>query len=777
MAAWQRTARFGLASFALTLAGTLLYSMYDRDGPPAAAIEVPVPADPAAVLESRGARITLGDGSVIVADRQFAYDDGSARLLGVEIIVPAGDDRNGFRLRSGEATVLQETGDSTLAGSVTIETGDGLSGSTSEASYADATGTVTMPQPSRFEQGWMRLEGDAARYDRRRGLVHLDRRAVVELRPVSDGDGTRTRIVAGTAVVDRLAGVMRFAGGVTVDGARRRMRADSVIVRFDPEASRVDAIDLAGGARVLGPSGRGTGARELFAERIAVTYRADALDGATLTGDARIEGRDAGPGRLRELSAPTIEVSYRDGAPERVTMIGGARVDLFGDRSGMAGLTIDGGFVEMVLETGGAGIDELHAKDRVTLAFPADTNAQRRIRAQTLDIGSGISTEQATEPPVESADTSPEPMDQLESSSLSAVFEGGVEMHESVVEDAATSRDDRLMRAERLEATLAEGLARLTGARFSGSVTLDAGGLAAQADQATYAPDEALFTLLMADAEGAAPRMDDERGFLQAETMALDLGGANIEATQDVRGVLRETATTETSGVRPGLFAEEAPIHFVAGSFSYDAEQSLATYDGGARLWQGSTEFRGVQVVIDETTGDITADGAVQTRTTMLQQDEEREQTVEIASSGSGGALLYDNQRRHATYTTGAKLESPGFGLGSDRIELFLREDARTLDRIHATDNVVLELETRRATAGSLIYDDDEGRYNLTGEPVSVIEQRAGECRETTGRTVTFYTTGDSISADGQSAERTASASGGCSPGASPRRSGRPFGP
>ena len=65
-------------------------------------------------------------------------------------------------------------------------------------------------------------------------------------------------------------------------------------------------------------------------------------------------------------------------------------------------------------------------------------------------------------------------------------------------------------------------------------------------------------------------------------------------------------------------------------------------------------------------------------------------------------------------------------------------------------------------TAATLLYDDRQGRYDLTGEPVSVVERMAGDCRETTGRFVTFYTTGDSISADGQSAERTASASGTC---------------
>ena len=761
MAAWQRPARVGLASFALTFAGVLVYSMAGRDGPPA--VPVAAPADPEAVLESRGARITLGDGSVIVADRQLAYDDGSARLTGVEVIVPTGEDRTGFRIRSGEAAGVEETGEWRLAGAVVIETGDGLSGSTAEALYADATGTVTMPRPARFEQGWMRLEGDAARYDRRRGLVHLDRRAVVDLRPDGDGGGTRTRIAASTAVVDRLAGVMRFSGGVAIDGARRRMRAETVVVRFDPDASRVDTIELAGGARVLPPTGGGTGASELFARRIAVTYSEGRLEGATLTGDARIQGRDTGPGRLRELSAPTVDVSYRDGAPERVAMVGGAQVELFGDHSGTAGLTIGGGSVEMVLETGGAGIDELHAQGQALLEFPADAVARRRIRAQTLDIGDGAMAQGDAEPRAEASVTSPGPEDPVESSNrMLAVFDGNVEMHESGVADAVAPRDDRVMRAERLEATLAEGLARLAEARFIGSVALEAGGLGAQADQATYAPEEALFTLVMAEAAGVAPRMDDERGFVQAQTIAIGLDGPDVEATQDVRGVLSETATTETSAVRPGLFAAEAPIHFVAGSFSYQAAQSLATYDGGARLWQGSTEFRGRKVVIDETTGNITAEGAVQTRTTMLQRDEELDRAVETATAGSGDTLLYDNQLRHATYTTGARLDSPGFALSSESIELHLHEDARTLDRIQAADDVALELETRRVTAASLIYDDGEGRYDLTGEPVSVIEQRAGQCRETTGRTVTFYATGDSIAADGQSAERTASASGTC---------------
>ena len=761
MAVWQRPARVGLASFAVTFGITLLYTMSDRAAPPAGRAFVPV--DPAAVMESRGARITLGDGSVIVADRHFAYDDGSARLVGVEVIVPAGDDRTGFRIRSGEAAGVEETGEWRLAGAVTIETGDGLSGSTSEASYADTTGIVTMPEPAEFEQGWMRLAGDAARYDRRRGLVNLGPRAVVELQLGVDGDAPSFRIAAGGAEVDRLAGVMRFNEAVTVDAGGSRMQADAVVIRFDPDAARLHAIELSGGARVLGQDAGDTDLREMSAETIVVTYRDDELERAALAGGARILGGDTGPGQLRDLSAPEIDVHYRGGAPELATLSGGARVELFGDRPGAPGASIAGGSVEVALQTGAAGVDELQARERVRLELPAAEGAVRVIRAQALDIGNDARVGDAVTADGGMPGHEVAPLDGgTPAGGLAAVFDGSVELRESNVPPAAAS-DDRIMRADRMEAILSEGFGRLTQTRFLGNVMLAAGDISAEADEATYAPDEALFTLLAAGAAGRTPRLDDQRGFMQAVTIVVGLDGPDVEAIQDVKGALGSTESGgATAAVRPGLFAEGPPIHLAAGRFAYDAASSLATYSEGARLWQGTTEFRGQTIAIDETTGNIAAEGSVRTRTTMLQNDAELGDAVETATQGRAESLLFDNLSRQATYTTDAVVSSPRFTLGSETIELLLHDDARTLDRIRAAGDVTLELETRSVTGGTLSYDDREGRYDLTGEPVRVIEEMEEECRETTGRSVTFYADGESISADGQSAERTASTSGRC---------------
>ena len=758
MASWQRPARVALASFAVTFGITLLYSMPDRAAPPAATAGAP--ADPRAVIASRGARITLGDGSVIVAERQFAYDDGSARLVGVEVIVPAGEDRTDFRIRSGEASGVEETGEWRLSGTVTIETGDGLTGSTSEASYADATGLVTMPEPAAFEQGWMRLAGGAARYDRRRGVVHLDRRADVELRLGTGGDAPGVRIASDNAEVDRLAGLMWFRDAVTVEAAEHRMQSDAVIVRFGPDASRLDLIELTGRARVLGRRALG----EMVAETIGVSYRDGEPGRIVLTGGARVLGGGTGPGQLRSLSAPHIEVDYRGGAPERAALRGGARIELFGDRAGAPGVTIVGGSMDVALPSGGAAVDELSARQDVTLEFPAREGTVRRIRAQALQIGGGAGEENRTaaavdEPPAPST-TGADGV--ANGSGQVAVFDGSVELRESDTPPAPAS-DDRVMRADRVEAALAAGLAQLTQTRFIGNVRLESGRISAEADEAVYAPDAALFTLLVSEATDRTPRLDDQRGFVQAETMAIGLDGPNIEAVRDVKGVLAAAeADGSSTTVRPGLFASGPPIHLVAGRFVYDGAQSLATYSDGARLWQGSTEFRGQTVLIDETTGDISAEGSVRTRTTMLQNDETIDDVVETTTEGSAGTLFYDNRSRQATYTTDALLSSPGFTLGSDAIELFLHDDARTLARIEADGEVALELDTRSVTGDTLTYNDREGRYDLTGNPVLVIEEMEDECRETTGRTVTFYANGESISADGQSAERTASTSERC---------------
>ena len=94
-----------------------------------------------------------------------------------------------------------------------------------------------------------------------------------------------------------------------------------------------------------------------------------------------------------------------------------------------------------------------------------------------------------------------------------------------------------------------------------------------------------------------------------------------------------------------------------------------------------------------------------------------------------------------------------------------------------------MRLEGRWATGENLVYHETEGRYEMEGAPVEIVEEVEPEettatvspprantpppspsCNTTSGRSLTFYRSNDTISVDGREEYRTQSKSGACSP-------------
>ena len=167
----------------------------------------------------------------------------------------------------------------------------------------------------------------------------------------------------------------------------------------------------------------------------------------------------------------------------------------------------------------------------------------------------------------------------------------------------------------------------------------------------------------------------------------------------------------------------------------------------------------------------------------MLQNDDETGEQIETTLRGESESFIYDDSSRQASYTTNAELLGELFKLEADTIDVIFYEDAQTLDRIVAIGNVTLELDSRRAVGEALTYFDAAGRYEMSGDPVRIVEELNGDvvesdvvdsdvsdssassapqCRETTGRTMTFYVTAEAVSVDGQSVVRTESTNGDC---------------
>lgn len=723
MALWQRPARIGLATFVVVFGIAVVIGIRDRT-PPAVASGV-VRADPEAVTQSRGARIVQQDASEenlrVSAERQLTYSDGSVRWIGnVDVFVPAREERLEFRLGGDEATMLKEAGSLHIVGDVRFESGDGLVGTTAEASYVDEEGIVVMPAPSEFWRTWMHASAGTARYDRRGDLLYLEPGAVVELSREGDDGEPQTRITSRAAVVAQREGYMRFEDEVVVDAGAQRMEAMEARTAFDADDARLETVEL--------------------------------------IGDAHVFGHDETPGQLRSMSAPEINVTYGAEAPEQVELANGARVKLFGDATA-AGATIDSRSMEVRLTVAGTGFDVIRARDDVVVELPPGDGVRQRIASASLEVGTPEAMGGRVAATIDrDADLGP---------LLEARFDDGVEYRESRLDDGGVLTDERVIRARRLDATLDADFAGMHAANFIGSVELATGDITGQADQATYDVDEETFTLITVGAAGQNPRVDDRRGSIQAETIVVHFEGPDLEATGQMESVLTSApADADGSAVlavkRPQLLAEGPPIYVTAGRFGYDADLALATYSDTARLWQDATEFRGETLILDEATGNVTAEGAVRTRMIILQTDDETGEQIETTSRGQSESFFYDDALRRATYTTAAELIGDRFTLEADTIDVILHQDARTLDRIVAVGDVTLELESRRVIGETLTYYDADGRYEMSGDPVRIVEEVDEECRETTGRTMTFFITAEAVSIDGQSEVRTESTNGVC---------------
>ena len=108
-------------------------------------------------------------------------------------------------------------------------------------------------------------------------------------------------------------------------------------------------------------------------------------------------------------------------------------------------------------------------------------------------------------------------------------------------------------------------------------------------------------------------------------------------------------------------------------------------------------------------------------------------------------------------------MSGPQGDLRARRIELVLAATESRLDRLEAYTEVNARLDSRVATGDRLTYHAADERYVMTGiatVPVRIVEQ----CRETRGRTVTFFKSADRIIVDGNEEVRTQSSRSGPCP-------------
>ena len=730
---WQRVARFGLAIGLIAFAAVVLLRVQQRVEPVAALVVDRL--NPDAVIESTGVEHVRTAGGeenfALTGNRQQTFKDGSMRFFeGMSLKVTEQLDRESFIVTGIEANMDNTQTEFTVSGDVQLTVSDGLIVRTGALAFARGQSLVTMIDgavPTTFNRSGLEASGRNPAYDRDRAITNLPEAALVRL--TGDGDREAVDIQSARATLAHNDRYMRFEGGATVATGPLLLESENMTAHFGEEETALERIELRGLADIRSINPTAGGLR---------TMRADHM---------------------------TLEFESTSRVLERALLAGAAAIEL-GGTDGTRGARISAVTMHATLAPDGGDVTALEAWDAVRLQLPDTTDGARQ------DIRAGRLTPDG--PP---------------GSEMTAVrFEQDVVYQERRGGAGSAAATSRVIRADRLEAGVQEGLSALVAARFLGHVSFEDDRRAATASEVVYDVTGGLVTLNRVPDADLTPSVTDTTSRIEAGTITLALDGSMLEASGGVTSVLTpegagdDAAATSTSRQVPALLDEDQQVLVSATALRYDADVGQTTYSGQAHLWQGATSFEGDTLAINDQTGNLTASGNVRTRIQLVRLNESTQRTEVSSTRVEAGTVVYDNVERHAVYDTKALLRSDHGNLIADTIEVFMAPDDRTLDRLEATGKVTLGLDGRWATGDHLVYYEAEGRYEMEGSVVTIVEEvepvetatttsprpgatpRNPSCSSTTGRTLAFFRSTDTVTVDGREVARTQTRSGTCTP-------------
>ena len=761
---WQRILRPALGLFALAFAIWVGVSIRGRKPVPASA--VPTRTDKDAVVESTNGQSFRHKGAAqdvrIDYDKLFTYQSGRSRFVGAKISVMGRAGRD-FEIRTNEAEIAENQSQIDLRGNVVITTSDGLKVETENATYTESDGVTRAPGPVRFSRARMTGSSVGASYDRQRDVLWMLDQAHITVAPDDKGAGAAD-VTAGAAGYAKRDRYIRFERGVKMKRGPQLITADGAVVTLEAAADVVDQIELRGSAQVAGV-GQGANGLESMRSRDMNLGMADdgqTLQQATLVGEAVVRVAGGANAPAQQLASQAVDV------------------EIAGDGQSVQGLS---------------------AQDDVQLDLPAAAPGAptRRIRSRSLD-----------------ADSAPG------ATGLSAArFNGDVEFRESSPAGKDKPAVERIVRAPALETKLQSGLATIDRATFTEGVSVQDGTRTAKGPTMIYDVVQGIIALASPAGAAGFVQVSDEKVNIEAGSLEWTLDGTRMVAKANVKSVLKPggPAAGGKAVKRPSMLTADQPINVTAADMTYNQQTGHAEYTGDAQLWQGATSIRAKTITLDESTGNLTAKDTVRSvmrvetkSTTKPEGAVDKPAAAAVAAVAAAAAtraaepkapgtapstagpstpapattaakgkpgvlasdtiataneLVYDDADRRARYTGTARMVGERGDLRGERIELYFDESGRGVSRLEGFDTVRFSLKARPGASprwgngGRLTYFADEERYVLSGPRAVVVERLdATQCRETQGRTLTFFSSNDSAVVDSDNNSRTLTQTG-----------------
>ena len=693
--------------------------------------------DPQAMIETKTGRVSQATGlkvpGFIDFDRMLTYQDGTLKFSKFKLTT----DRSGrkFNISADEGVIGKDQSHMEARGHVVLENDEGLHVTTDEATYSSGEEVVRAPRKVNFTKGNMSGSGVGMTYDRKRDVLWLLDQALINVAADKKTDDPGAKIIAGAFGYARRDNYMRFERTMSVVRGDRTISADTAMAYLTEDGKAIKSLEL--------------------------------------RGNSRIGMAQPAEGGLQAMGSRDMNINFADDGEtiQHAVLAGGSAIQMAGSQ-GKPGRRISGEVVDVTLGEDSA-VTGLVARQHVQLTIPPDgTNPERTIQSEVME-GKGEAGKGLT----------------------GATFRHHVEFRE------ARQPNPRLAHASILTAVLTPD-GGLDDARFGGGTHFVDGTTTASAADARYLVTKGHLEL-SGKIGPLPPQVQDERITVVATNIDLTFDGPKMLASGDVQSVMKpskqpgpatpagrtgqagptgqpgptsRTGATQRAGApaksakpepkTPGMLKDDQPAYVTANALNYDGDADKAIYTGSSRLWQGDTAVSADTITIDEKTGDLFANRNVRSTQVMQQADEQSKDPKKVPTIATAEDMHYEDALHRNTYTINAHMIGQTGDLRASKIELYLAEDGGTLERAEAYDQVNLKTDIRTSTGDRLTYFAADDRYFMRGKPVTVIEN----CKQSTGKTCTFWRTTDRILMDGEDRSRTlaTNTTNTCVPGAAP---------
>ena len=719
MTTWQKRARAVVAIFGIAVAVVVYRSIGTR--PAVSAPPQIQHTDPKATVESgRGSqrryRTTQRDFE-IAWEKSLSYEDGSARLIDVQITVPPRSDGRSFVVIADEARAGAKQDEKELTGHVKLTASDGFEMTADRATHSAADGVVRVPGAVMFKKGKMSGSGTNGTYDQTNDVLTIREQAVISV--VDDEGHPTTDFTAGSATLDRLQHVLTLDMRVHVVRGAQVVDSDHSTARLAENNEVVTYLELRGNSKVTG----GAAIQAMNARDIDMDYSEDGrtLERVVLNGNGEITPAAHGEGPTRSMAANTLDmVLAPDGSIVSSTGRDNVRLDLppSGDSPGgrITARAMDATGEE------GRGLTEARFTDAVEYQEPARRGTSPRVlRAKALTTM--LADDAVTE----------------------AVFTGNVVFEETDL--SASAPEVRYQPSKNAIALSGPGTGLMSHMTLD-QIVIDARQIDVALETRRLSAKQ-VKTTLRPDTQGS-------RGQGSASTSA-----------RAMPGLLRkeEAASVNADGLEyvsaTGQATYTGNARLFQGSTSINGDVIAIDRERGDLVATGSARS-----ALDLESGRITGSGHE-----IRYVDASRTITYSAAPVGptrgkgtSPAATAASTGRGAGTPVRDAQVTGPQGDLHAGRIDIVLAKPDNRMERLEAFTNVTLKMETKSASGARLTYVAAKEQYVISGEraiPVTVVVRAAAtattppSCREWSGRTLTFYKSTDTISVDGNEESRT----------------------